>query len=163
MYIDGYINFDCLSKTHIVCAKTEFNFIAMVYRHTHIYPSPVYQVLEVNWTAFLKGILPTLQSHDWNNGTNGECQLNSGDLGLLPLSLWLIGVSLATVWVSWLLMGCPKQEFLPPPTPSHLHPISPIILPILSVSNTDGRKGRKTHEIQPSEIEKVSYNNPIDI
>ena len=26
----------------------------------NIYPSPVYQVLNVNWSTFLKGILPTL-------------------------------------------------------------------------------------------------------
>ena len=37
---DGYVNFDCLSKNHIVCAKTEFNFIAMVYRHTHYLSIP---------------------------------------------------------------------------------------------------------------------------
>ena len=33
-------------------------------------PSSVYQVLNVNQPAFLEGISSTLQSHDWNNGTN---------------------------------------------------------------------------------------------
>ena len=53
----------------------------------NIYPSPVYQVLNVNWSAFLKGILSTLQSHGWDNGTHGEHQLDSGCLYLLPLAM----------------------------------------------------------------------------
>ena len=57
----------------------------------NIYPSPVYQVLNVNWSAFLKGISPTLQSHGWNNGTHGGRQLDSGDLYLLPLAVWPTG------------------------------------------------------------------------
>ena len=118
-----------LAKTCIVCTKTEINFIAPVDRHTlNIYPSPVYQVLNVSWSAFVKGILPTLQSHSWNNGTHGRHQLDSGDLYLLPLAVWPTGVLLATVWVSWLLMECPKGWFLPPPTPptpSPSHPTPP--------------------------------------
>ena len=58
-----------LAKTCIVCTKTEFNFIDAAYRHTHYLSTPVYQVLNVNWSAFLKGILLTLLSHGWNNGT----------------------------------------------------------------------------------------------
>ena len=73
----------------------------------NIYPSPLYQVSNANWSAFLKGILPTLQSHGWNNGTHGGRQLDSGDLYLLPLAVWPTGVLLATVWASWLLMECP--------------------------------------------------------
>ena len=115
-----------LAKTHIVCTKTEFNFITTVDRHTqYLYPSPVYQVLNVNWSAFVKGILPTLQSHGWNNGTHGGCQLDSGDLYLLPLAVWPTGVLLATVWASWLLMGCPKRWFLPPPSPPRPTPPCP--------------------------------------
>ena len=103
----------------------------------HTNPSSVYQVLNVNLSAFLKGILPTLQSQEWNNGSNGECWLESGDLGLLPLALlWPTGVSLAIVWVPWLLKGCPKWGFLPPsihPTPpcSPSHP-PPLLLAILT-------------------------------
>ena len=67
----------------------------------------LYQVSNANWSAFLKGILPTLQSHGWNNGTYGGHQLDSEDLYLLPLAVWPTGVLLATVWVSWLLMECP--------------------------------------------------------
>ena len=89
-------NVTVLAKTHIVCTKTEFNFMATVYRH-NIYPSPVYQVLNVNWSAFLKGNLQTLQSHGWNNGTHGGCQLGSENLGLLPMTMWPTGVSLVTV------------------------------------------------------------------
>ena len=68
------------------------------------YPSPLYSVLNVNWSAFLESILPTLQSYDWNNGTNGGHQLGSGDLDLLPMTLWPTSGALATVWASWLLM-----------------------------------------------------------
>ena len=74
----------------------------------NIVPSPVYQVLNVNWSAFLEGILPALQGHGWNNGTHGGCQLDSGTW---ICSHWLCGplvVSLATVWASCLLMKCPK-------------------------------------------------------
>ena len=128
----------------------------------NIYPSPVYQVLNVNWSAFLKGILPTLQSHGWNNGTHGGRQLNSGDLYLLPLAVWPTGMLLATVWVSWLLVGVPRSGFchLPPhpPLPIPPHPTPPSIPPTPSIINTDGRKGwQKYLEIQPSETE-VSYN-----
>ena len=36
-------------------------------------PSSVYQMLNFNWSAFLEGILLTLQSHDLNNDTNAGC------------------------------------------------------------------------------------------
>ena len=75
------------AKTSLVRTKTEFNFIAAVYRHTQYLSIPVYQVLNVNWSAFLKGILPTLQSHGWDNGTHGGHQLDSGCLYIC--SHWL--------------------------------------------------------------------------
>ena len=111
----------------------------------------------------MKGILPTLQTHSWNNSTHGGCQLGSGDLGLLPLTKWPTIVLLAIVWAPWLLMGCPCHRMPPAnhpipsnPTPSHL--TSPPLPPIPSIINTDSKKGRqKYQEIQPSEI-KVSYN-----
>ena len=116
----------------------------------NIYPSPVYQVLNVNWSAFLKGIFPTLQSHGWNNGTHGGHHLDSGDLYLLPLAVWLTGVLLATVWESW---GIPRGGFCHlSPWPA-AHPTHP------SIINIDGRKGRQKYlEIQPSQTEKFSYN-----
>ena len=49
------------------------------------YPSPVYQMLIVNWSAFLEGIVLTLQSHDSNYDTNGEHQSDNGNVKLLPL------------------------------------------------------------------------------
>ena len=116
----NWIQFYCCSlKTHSISS----------------YPSPVYQVFNVNWSAFLKGILPTLQSHNWNNGTNGGCQLCSGDMGLLPLTLWSTGMSLATVWVPWLLMGCPKWGVLQQPIPPHptTQPTHPSVSNILVV------------------------------
>ena len=133
------------AKTCIVWAKTEFNFIATVIDTLNNYPSPVYQVLNVNLSAFLKGILQTLQSYRWNNGTHGGHQLGNVDLGLLSLNMWSTCVSFTTVWVSWLLMGCPKQGFFPPPAlpnPPIPHQLtSPPIPPTPSISNTDGRKG----------------------
>ena len=142
---------DSLNKNHMVCIKIEFNFLPQFTDILNIYPSPVYQVLHVNWSAFLKYILPTLQKqwHQWR----------------APIEQWGPGFFLTdsvahTVWASCLLMGCPKRGFLPPPAP----PFTPHLShcpshPPLSISNTDIRKGwQKYHEIKPSEIEKVSYN-----
>ena len=140
------------AKTCTVAPKLNSILLSQFTDTLIIYPSPVYQVLNVNKSAFLKIILPTLQSHGWNTGTNVGCQLGSGDLDLCPLTLWPTDVSLATMWASWLLMGCPKQGFLPPPTPPPI-PSTP------SIINTDGREGQqKYHEIHPSEIEKLSFN-----
>ena len=91
----------------------------------NIYPSPVYQVLNVNWSTFLRGILPTLQSHGWYNGTHGGHQLGSGDLDLLPLTLWPTGVSLATVWASWEVCHLPPH---PPHCQSHPPPLLSILM-----------------------------------
>ena len=80
-------------------------------------------------------------------GTHRGHQLGSGNLGLLSLGMWHIGVSLATVWASWLLMGCPKYWFLPPPTQPHPpHPTLPHRAshtpPLLSIltAEIDGKK-----------------------
>ena len=140
----------------------------------NIYPSPLYQVSNANWSAFLKGILPTLQSHGWNNGTHGGRQLDSEDLYLLR-AYWLCGPLecycplCGRHGCSW---GVPRGGFchLPPrpplpvpphpprptpPTPSHpTHPVPPPLLSILTAE----RDGKKYLEIQPSETEKVSYN-----
>ena len=119
-------------------------------------------MLNVNWSTFLRGILPTLQTHGWNNGTYGGCQLCSGDLNLLSLAIWPTDVSLATVWASWLLMECPKGWFLPspsPPTPlSPTPPRLPSYSPPLLLILTAERDGKKYLENQPSETEKASYN-----
>ena len=129
--------YDCLSKNlHSLHQNCIQFYCHSLQTHTvAIYPSPVYQVLKfnANWSIFLKGILLTLQSHDWINinGTKGGCQLGSGDLGLFLLTLWPTIVSLATVWASWLLMGCPKWGFLLPPAPPTLrHPLHPAVHPI---------------------------------
>ena len=95
-----------LAKTRLVRTKTEFNFIAAVYRHTQYLSIPSVSVLNVNWFAFLNGIFLTLQSHDWNKETQGGRQLDSGDLYLHPLAMWPTVVLLATVWVLWLLIEC---------------------------------------------------------
>ena len=82
-----------LAKTCIVHTKTEFNFIATVDRCTQYLSIPSVSSVKhnVNWSAFVKGILPTLQTHVWNNGTHGRQQLGSGYLGLfeLPLTIYV--------------------------------------------------------------------------
>ena len=94
------------------------------------------------------------QWHPWRVPVE-QCHLY-----LLPLTMWPTVVLLATV--SWLLNGCPKRGFLPPPTSPCPTPPHPTLLPIPptpSIINTDGRKGQQKYlEIQPSEIEKVIYN-----
>ena len=54
----------------------------------------MYQVLNVNWFAFLESILLTFQLYDWNNDTNKGCQLGGGDLSLLLLTLWPTNVGI---------------------------------------------------------------------
>ena len=99
----------------------------------NIYPPPVYQVLNVNWSTFLKGILPTLLSHRWNNGTHGGCHLGSGALYLLPLAMWPTGMLLATVWVGIMAAHEMSQMVVLPPStfhPPHSVPLHPAQLPI---------------------------------
>ena len=134
---------DCLSKNPPSLHQKLNSILLPQFTDTlNIYPSPVYQMLNVNWSTFIKGILPALQSHIWNNDTHGGCQLGSGDLGLLPLTMWPTIVSLATVWVSWLLMECLKRwllhlslyPFCPiPPHPTHCPSHPPPLLSILMV------------------------------
>ena len=70
---------DQLSKTCHVYITNEFNFITPAYRYTQWPPIPCVSItLYINWSAFLEVILPTLQSHNWNNamapieGANGS-------------------------------------------------------------------------------------------
>ena len=59
---------DDLSKTSLVCTTIELDFNKDILNN---YSSPVYQILNINQSAFLESILSTLQSYDWNNGING--------------------------------------------------------------------------------------------
>ena len=142
------------AKTHNVYTTTEFNFITPAYRYNQwlLIPS-VSIMLHINWSASLKVILPTLQSHDWNNGTNGGCQLGTQDYshclcGLLirhgPLCGHLLG--------SQLLQECPNWSPLP-------------ILPVPFVSYTEFKKEwQNTMKfMQPSVVQKVSYNKSQQI
>ena len=114
------------------------------------------------------GILPTLQTHDWNNGTHGGRQLGSGDLDLLPLAIWFTdvighcvgimaahGVSLGVVFATSLpTHPSLSHPSLSHPTPPRLPSHPPPLLSILTAE----RDGKKYLENQPSETEKVSYN-----
>ena len=95
------------------------------------------------------------------NGTHGEHQLDSGDLYLFPLTVahWCaighcVGVMAAH--------GVSQGVVFATSHPTHLSPSHPTPLPIPptpSIINTDSRKRwQKYLEIQPSEIEKASYN-----
>ena len=150
------------AKTCIVCTKTEFNFIAT--DTLNIYPSPVYHVLNVNWSAFSEGHFanpPKSWLKQWNQW---RASIGQWDLGLLPLTLWPTGVSLATVWASWLLMECPKRGFVTShPTHSTLsYPTTHPTHPLYQQCWHSRKRWQKYHEIQSSAIEKVSYEKPID-
>ena len=121
------INFTVLAKTRLVHTKTKFKFIATVYRH-NIYPSPVYQALIVNWSAFLNGILLTLQSHMAR--TMGSIEGASWTVGTCICSHWLCGL-LVCYWrlcghhgCSW---GVPRVVFATshPTYPFPSHPTPP--------------------------------------
>ena len=142
-------------QTCIVRNKIEINFIATLDRDTfNIYPSPVCQVLNVNWSAFVKAIFPTLQSHGWNNGTHGGCQLDSGDLALLPLTMG----PLLCHWPLCGRHGCSWRVLPPPSTPTHPSPSHPTLRPshppphpshlppLLSILTAE-RDGKKYHQI----------------
>ena len=89
-----------LAKSALFTSKLNSILLPQFTDTLNVYPFPVYQVLNANWSAFLKSILPTLQSHGWYNGMLGGCQLDSGELYLLPLAVWPTGALLATVWTS---------------------------------------------------------------
>ena len=60
----------CTDKIHKI-----IQFIQLFPQFTDtlkIYPSPVYKMININWSAV--GFLPNLQNHDWNNGNNGGNQ-----------------------------------------------------------------------------------------
>ena len=117
----------------------------------NIYPFPVYQVLNVNWSAFLKDISPTIQSHCQNNGIHMEG------------TNWAVGTGFAlTDYVAhWHVIGhcvdvmaahgCSKRQFLLPPTPPR--PTHPLLAILMAEGDS-----KKYHDIQHLEIEKVSYN-----
>ena len=131
----------------------------------NIYPSPIYQVSNVNWSAFLKGILPIFQRysqleqwHSWraaigqwrprfapNDYVAHQCVIGHC-VGLIAAH----GVSQMRVFVT----SHPTHPIPSHPTPLLRPSHSPLILAIPMAE----RDGIKYHEIQPSEIEKVSYN-----
>ena len=132
-------------------------FLPQLTDRLNIYPSPLYQVLNVNWSAFLKGILSALQS---------ESRLEQWHPWRVPIGQWGPGRSptyyvahycvighcvgtMAAYGVSQMVVFSTSY-----PIPPHsTHPTHP------SIINTDSRKGRQKYlEIQPLEIEKVSYN-----
>lgn len=85
----------------------------------------------VNWSTFLKSILVTLKSHNWDNGTNGGHLLGSIDLKLF-LSLWY---DLGLLWMKCQLWS-QQYIFVASHPTAHLSPIShlPLLLwPIISV------------------------------
>ena len=108
------------AKIHHVCTTTEFNFIIPAYRYNQWLPIPSVSImLHINWSASLEVILPTLQSHDLNNGTNGGYQLG---LGLLLLPLWPTNKAWAIVWAPTGIIAAPRMPQLVPAA----HPTCPL-------------------------------------
>ena len=115
--------------------------------------------------CFCEGHFPNLQSHGWNNGTHGGRQLGSGNLAFLPLTMG----PLLCYWplcghngCSWGMLNGSFFHLPPhPPLPVPPHPTPPPIppTPLLSILTAE-RDGKipSNSAIQPSEIEKVSYN-----
>ena len=143
---------DCLSKnlpsSHLLPQFTDTLII---------YPSPVYQVLNVNWSTFLRGILPTLQTHGWNSGTHGGHQLGSGDLDWLPLAVWptdVIGHCVGVMAAHGVSLGVVFATSFPPHPPTPPHPTLPRLPshppPLLAILTAE-RDGKKYLENQPSE------------
>ena len=147
-----YNNCDCLSKNLPSSYQNwiEFNQFTDT---LNIHSSPVYQVLNVNWSTFLKGILPTLQ-------------VTAGTMAPMEGTNWTVETCICFHWLCgppvchWPLCGRHGRSWGIPIASSdgfcHLPPHPPPLLSILM----EERDGKKYHEIQPSEIEEViiSYN-----
>ena len=115
----------------------------------NIYPSPLYQVSNANWSAFLKGIC---QPSRVTARTMGPMKGANWTVGTCICSHWLCGL-LEFYWPLCGHHGCswsvPRDGFchLPPHPPTHPplpvppHPTPPPIPPTPSIINTDGRKG----------------------
>ena len=78
------INCECLSKD-LYSLLLNLILLPQLIHPLNIYPSPVYQLLNVNWSAFMEDILLTLKNHDRKNGANGGHYLGCRDLKLLPM------------------------------------------------------------------------------
>ena len=104
------------AKTHIVCTKTEFNYIAIIYRHTQYLSIPSVSVLNVNWSAFLKGILLTFK-------VTTEASLEGAnwvvETYICSEWLWPTGIAWATVRAPWLLIFATSHPISPHPTLPH--------------------------------------------
>ena len=123
----------------------------------NIYPSPVYQVLNVNWSAFLKGIFPT-QWDPWR-ALIGQWRPVSSPTGCV--AHWrVIGHCVGVMAAHGVFLEVVFTTSLPT-HPSLSHPTLPCCQshppPLLSILTAE-RDGKKYLEIQPSETEKVSYN-----
>ena len=144
-----------LAKTRHVRTKTEFNFIAAVYRHTQYLSIPSVSNVKCQLVCFSQGHFadpPESWLEQWDPwrapiGQWGpvsaptDCVAHWSVIGHCVGVMDAHGVSLKVVFASSL-----------PTHPSSSHPTPSIIY-------TDGRKGRQKYiEIQPSETEKVSYN-----
>ena len=152
---------ECLSKTRLVCTKTEFNFIAAVYRHTSI---PSVSSVKFLLVCFSQGHFadpPVSRLEQWNpwkapigqwrpvfalTGCVAHWCVIGHCVGIMAARGVSLGVTFAT--------SLPTHLSPSHPTPLR-HPFHPP--PLLSILMAE-RDGKKYLEIQPSETEKVSYN-----
>ena len=134
--------------------KTEFNFMATVYRHTQYLSIP--SVSSVNLSASLKGNLHTLQSHSWNNGINGGINW----AGFAPndsLTHWCVIGHCVAVMAAHVVS---QMGVLPPPThPIPPHPVlpSPTIHPTHPLYYQYGWQ-KRTAKIPRNSAIRDSYN-----
>ena len=116
-----------------------------------MYPSPVYQMLHINWFAFLECIF---QSSKITTGTlasiDGANWVVHGNLRFLPLSL--AGTGVLTACASCLTHTTPPYPTSP--TPPHSTMPTPLPIPLTPIiSYTNNKKEQpKCHEIHPSMI-----------
>ena len=102
-------------RTKMCCVTIKITYVT-VEGTLKIYPSPVYQVLNVNWSAFLKGIFPPSRV---TAGTMGPMESANWTMGTCICSHWLCG-PLVCYWPLCGRHGCSwvsQTVFFPPPTP----------------------------------------------
>ena len=153
-----------LAKTHHVRTKTEFNFIAAVYRHTQYLSIPTVSSVKCYLVYFSQGHFadpPESRLEQWDpwRAPIGQWGPVSAPTGCV--AHWsVIGHCVGVMDAHGVSLGVVFATSLPThPSPSHPNPprLPSYPPPLLSILTAE-RDGKKYPEIQPSETEKVSYN-----
>ena len=141
-----------LTKTHIVRTKSDINFVATVDRHTQNLSIPSVSSVKV---CFCEGLFSNPpkswleQWHPWRVliGQWGPRFVPTNYEAYYCVIGHCVGIMAAHELSQMVVFATSHPTH---PSPSHSTP---------SIINADDRKGwQKYHEIQPSEIQEVSYN-----